>query len=218
MGQLTKRIISDQVIFKLSGGLRPTKFPVDERDVWKALEQKINSLFKLKHFEVTLPSGELIPENTMIATYEGNTVTSINEWSTAQLPVIPISFPRNMGIFLIYDPAFPDVPFIPIQRGQSALLGTDALLSDLMGQISYEPKNNIIKFNKDITTFGITEVTMELCVLDMSQYGITDILPIPSDYEERIVMELIQEFAPVLAKNGIVNNWTTAGQQQPIKQ
>lgn len=214
MGNVTKKLISDQVLYKLNGGVPDSAFPVDERDIWKALEQKINGLFKLHHFDTTLPSGETIPENTMIATYENNTVVSDNERSYALLPIQPISLPKSVGIYLVYDPNYPDMPFIPIQKGQRALLRTDSLLSDIMGQISYEPNNNRIIFNKDITTLGIDVVTMELCIFDISQYTINQYLPIPSDYEEKIVNELVQEFSPVTAETGQVNNWTTAAQNE----
>jgi hypothetical protein len=217
MPNTTKKLISDQVLYKLYGGTPDAASPVDERDIWKALEQKVNGLFKLHQFDTNLPSGEIIPEHSMLATYEGNDVVSSGEKSYALLPVQPISLPKNMGIFLVYDPNYPDMPFIPLQKGMTALLRTDSLLSDIMGQISYTPGNDRIVFNQDLTTLGIDEVTMELCVLDISQYTINQYLPIPSDYEERIVNELVQEFAPVTAESGEVNNWTTQGQQNVVK-
>lgn len=214
---VTKRLISDQVLFRLYGGLPNTAAPVQKYDIWKALEQKVNGLFKLHQLDTTLPSGEYIPENTMIATYENNTVTSVGERSTATLPIIPISLPKNIGIYLVYDPAYTDFPFKPLQRGQTALLRTNPLLSDALGLITYEPKNNILVFNRDLTVFGVTVVTMELCVLDMSQYSETQNLPIPPDYEERIISELSAQFSPVTAETGVVNPITTQG-QQPTKQ
>jgi len=156
------------VLYKLYGGIPDSGGPIDERDVWDALDHKVNELFKLRHFDTTLPSGETIPENTMIATYENVAVTSVNEWSVSTLPVTPISLPKNVGIFLIYDPAYPDVPFIPLQRGQRGLLKADTLLNDTLGLISYERKNNIVTYSKDITTFGVTSVTMELCVFEIA--------------------------------------------------
>jgi len=211
---MTKKNFSDMVLYKLAGGVPDSAFPVDERDIWDALDHKVNSLFKLHHLDTTLPSGETLPENAMIATYENNTVVSDGERSYALLPVTPISLPKNIGIYLVYDPNFPDMPFIPLQKGMTALLRTDTLLSDIMGQISYTPNNNRIIFNKDLTTLGIDVVTMELCIFDITNYSITQDMPIPADYIDRLEDEIIQEFAPVLAENGIVNNWTAAGQQQ----
>lgn len=210
----TKKIIAEQVLFKLAAGYPDTSFQIDERDIYKALEQRINSLFKLHQFDQTLANGETIPENTMIATYEDVAVTSFGEKSKSTLPIIPISLPKNVGIFLIYNSAYPDMPFIPIQRGQGALLKSDTLLNDMQGMISYEPKNNLVIYSKDITTFGFSTVTMELCVLDMSQYGITDRLPVPADMESRLVDELTQEFAPVTAESGLVNNFSNANQKE----
>lgn len=212
---MTKKEISDMVLYKLAGGVPDASFPVDERDIWDALDHKVNELFKLHQFDVTLASGETIPENTMIATYTGNTVTSANGKSTATLPIIPISLPKSMGIFLVYDPNNPDNPYIPIQRGQGALLKSDGLLNDLMGQIGYEPKNNQLVFSTDLTMFDVNEVTIELCVFDISQYSITQDLPIPADYIGRIEDELVREFAPIVAESGIVNPWTNLGQTQP---
>ena len=161
-----------------------------------------------------MPSGETIPDSTMIATYPNNTVTSTsNGKSTTPLPINPISLPKNMGIFLIYDPNNPDIMFIPLQRGQLSLLKADTLLNDLGGQIGYDAKNNIITFTKDLTMLGISSVTQELCVFDMSQYSSTAVLPIPADMEEKIIIELVQEFSQVTPESGIVNPITSANQK-----
>lgn len=215
---LTKKLISDSVLYKLAGGIPHASFPIHEEDIWNGIDSRVNALFKLKQFDTNLPNGETIPENTMLATYEGIAVTSLgNGKSKATLPIIPISLPKSVGIFLIYDPKNPDNPFIPLQRGQLALLKTDSLLNDLMGQIGYEPNNIQVTFTKDITMFGVNEVTMELCVFDISKYGINDMLPIPADYTDRIEDELIAEFSPVVAKTGIVNNFTNNTQEPPKK-
>lgn len=211
----TKKILSDQLLYKLSGGNPDGSFPIDERDVWKSVEQIVNGLFKLHHFDTTLNVGETIPEAAMLATYEDITVTSSGEKSYALLPVTPIYLPKNMGIFLVYDPKYPEIPFIPLQRGQRGLLRTDELLNDTLGLISYEPKNDRVIFSKDITTLEVPVVTMELCVLDMSQYGINDYLPIPADYEAQIIKELEKEFIWVQSETGVVNAFTNVNQQQP---
>lgn len=215
MSGTTKKIIAEQVLKRLDGGYSDTADPIDERDVYKATEQKINALFKLRHLDTTLPSGETLPENAMIATYENIAVTSLdNGKSYATLPVTPISMTKNMGIFMIYDPTTPDNFFIPLQRSQLALLKADELLSDLMGSIGYEPKNQTVTFTKDLTFFGINNVTMELCVFDMSKYSLTDRLPIPADMEDQIIQELVKDFSPVQPEDGTVNNFTSAGQSQ----
>jgi len=209
----TKKILYEQVIFKLAGGYPDTNFPVQPEDIYKAIEQKVNATFKLRHFDTTMAAGESIPDNTMIGTYEGVTVTSLgNGKSKSLLPVVPISIPKNLGVFLVYDPQYPDVSFIPLQRGQTSLMRTDEILNDLFGQIAYSPKNSYIEYSFDLTQLGVNEVTMELCVMDMSLYSETDALPIPADMEAQIVNELVAEFSPVTAEAGTVNPWTTFGQ------
>ncbi len=218
MSGTTKFLMAEQVLFRYYGGFYDKSGPVQMTDVYKAIEQKVNSTFKIRHIDTTLPSGETIPENTMIATYENVAVTSTgNGKATATLPIIPISLPKSMGIYLIYDPNHPDNFYVPIQRGQTALLKTDTLLNDLIGDIGYEPKNNTIVFQKDITTFGVSNVTMELCVFDISQYSETEPLPIPADMEDKIVNELVAQFMPVNPETGLVNNYTTVDQQIPKK-
>ena len=215
----TKYIIAEQVLMRLYGGRPDTSDAVQPEDIYKAIEQKVNSLFKLHHLDTTLPSGETIPDSAMLATYTGNTVTAMdNGKSYASLPITPISLPKNLGIFLVYDPKTPDNPFIPVQRGQGALLKVDSLLNDLIGNISYEPINNKIIFSKDLTKFGVTTVTMELGVFDMSKYTDTDPLPIPANEEERIVNELLAQFAPTTSETGDVNEYTAFGQNQSAKQ
>lgn len=213
---VTKKIISDEVLYKISGGVTPSGFPIDERDIWSSLEYLINAKFKLHHFDTTLASGETLPEFSMIATYENNTVTSLgNGKSYATLPVQPINLPKGAGICYVYNAATPDIFYIPLQRGQVALLKVDDLLNDLGGQIGFEPKKNTIVFTKDLTTYGVTSVTMELAVFDISQYTTTQDLPIPADMVEEIQSALIAEFAPVLAKSGIVSNFVNPSQNVP---
>jgi len=222
----TKKQISESILFKLAGGYPTKSFPIHEEDIWSSLEQKINAKFAMKQFSVNLPSGETIPDNLALATYEDIVVTSVYSGkSKATLPVMPISLPKNAGINEIR-PVLNQVPtgdkihgdpMVQIIAGQDFLLKADTLLNDLLGQFGYTPKGRTIYFNKDLTTLNITKVDMWLVVLDMSQYGVNDLLPIPADYEAELEDELIQEFAPVVAKTGIVSNFTNPS-QAPIKQ
>jgi hypothetical protein len=213
MATPTKRVIAEGVLYELCGGVPSPSFPIKLPDIYDALENKLNSVFKIRHIDTTLPSGETMPEAAMIATYENVAVTSLgNGKAKALLPIVPISMPKNMGIYLVYDPKYPDNPFIPLLRGQLALLRVDELLNDLMGTIGYEPGNLAITFTKDITQFGVSAVTMDLCVFEISNYSETDSLPIPADYIDGIQGDLIKEFREVLPKTGIVNNFTNATQ------
>lgn len=219
MALLTKRIISDQVLMRLFGGEVDVSSPVQKQDVFKATEQLVNSMFRMEQFQSNLPAGETIPNGVMIATYTDITVTQYGDFSKATLPVIPISLPRNLGIYNIAPAAslttnVGHFAFIPLQRGQKELLRTDKLLNQLLGQVGYEPRNNDVVFTQNLLLTNITKVDMELCVFDISLYGETDILPIPSSMEADIVNTLVSQFAPVTPETGKVNLLTSIGQQQ----
>lgn len=218
---VTKKILSDQVLYRLSGGVPDGNSTVDERDVWKAIEQKVNALFKLSQFAVNLPSGETIPDNLMLATYENISVVKANEGQTkSTLPVMPISLPRNAGINEIIpvltvtsNTRLVGSPFIPMLAGQNYLLQSDTLLNDLMGNVGYTPNGRTIVYTRDLLLMGITKVDMKLVIFDLSQYGINDILPIPADMEDKIITDLYNQFAGVTPEQGIVNNFTNANQK-----
>lgn len=216
MANATKRLLSDQVLFYLKADFPDVADSVQEEDVQKRIEQIVNSMFSMQQFNMNLPSGETIPNNLAIATYQNIDVTTTNSnKSKSTLPVMPITLPRNAGINEIR-PVISDTgdgtlgnPMIPLQAGQSYLLQSDTLLNDLMGQLSYEPNGRTIIYQSDITLLGITKVDMKLIVFDMNQYSDTDILPVPSDMEDAIVQEAIKFFAPVKSEAEIVSNYST---------
>lgn len=221
---MTKKNFSDMILFKLAGGFPDSGFPIDERDVWDALEHKVNGMTKSQQFSINLPNGGTIPDNLMLATYEDITVTrTSNNRSKITLPAFPVSLPRNAGINEIRpvlnvtdsgDKILGN-PLIPLQAGQDFLLSADKLLNDLMGQWGYTVNGKTVYITKDLTTYDITKVDLKLIVFEISQYGITDDLPIPADWIGTIEDELIAEFAPVAAESGYVNSYTNAGQTQP---
>lgn len=215
MANTTKQLIAEQVLYRLNGGYIDINSPVQYEDIYKATEQIVNAQFKVKHFDTTLPSGETIIDNLALATYENVAVTAYGEKARATLPVMPISLPKGMGVYAVYSDAQPDVQFIPLQAGQSTLLRADKMLNNLLGQIGYELKGNKVVFTKDITLLDIDTVTMELAVMDISQYDTDDILPIPSDFEAELIEQLVKMFAPVQPEAGDVSAYNS---KKPINQ
>jgi hypothetical protein len=212
MPNITKRLLSDQLLFKLDGSFPEVSMAVQKQDVWKAIEQWINSKFKLKHFQETLPTGETIPEGASLATYTGIAVTSSGDKSVCTLPVMPISLPRNMGVYDINDGN--GYSFIPLQKGQINLLGQEFLANTLLGQICYEIAGMNVTFSQDITLLKMDTVNMDLMVFDMSKYSETDILPLPSDMEQQLLDDLYKMFAPIQPEPATVSNYPVNSQKQ----
>lgn len=216
MATPTKFYISEQVLFRLYGGYHDDSAPVQQEDIWAALGQKCNAKFKMEQFTIDMSmGGGTIPNGAMLAYYEDVAVTSLNNGqSKATLPVVPISFPRSMGVFDITDTQN-RTSFIPIAAGQRILLKSQLLINDLLGQVGYEQRGKVIYFTKDLPSLGQSTVNITLAVLDISEYGITDPLPIPADQLDSVINELIAQFGIVQPEAGIVNRYTTAGQNQP---
>jgi hypothetical protein len=206
MSLITKRYLSDIILIRLNSGFVDVSSPVQKEDIWAAIEQKVNSMFKMQQFSMTLPSGETIPENLAMAEYENVAITDGDGFSCKIiLPVMPISLPRNAGIYTVMPSGCQ--PLIPLLAGQRHLLRTDALLNDLMGEVGYEVIGKTLKLTKDLTPFQITTATLQLVVMDISLYGENDMLPIPADYEQQIIDDLIKAFAPIQPQASIVSNY-----------
>lgn len=206
MANSTKYLMAEQVLMRLAGGYRDVAQSVQMEDVVKAIEQVINSMFQTQYYNATLPTGETVPDNLMIAFYENIVVESYGDKAKAQLPIVPISLPRNMGVYRVVNQN--DIDFIPVPLGQGALLKADKLLNDLLGSVYYEVRKNEVIFSKDITLLDVTSVNMYLVVLDISLYSNTDPLPIPANMEEEIIEKAFAKFAPVIPETGIVNNYS----------
>lgn len=216
----TKKLISEQVALRLYGRFPISTDPTQEEDIWAALEQKINAKFKMEQFNVTMPSGDTLPNNLCLSYYEGATAVTVtsngNGTSKCTLPIMPIALPRNMGVYEITD-ANNVVSFIPIFAGQRMLLKSQPLINDLLGQVGFETRGRRIDFTKDLPLLGLTSVNMALVVMDVSSYSITDMLPLPSDMTEGIVNELVAQFSPTPPDNGLVNNYSNANTKQLTK-
>jgi hypothetical protein len=219
---MTKKEISDNVLYKLAGGVPDAGFPVDERDIWSSMEDIVNKMLKGQQFTINLPSGGTIPENLLLATYEDVAVTrTSNERSKCTLPAIPVSLPRNAGVNEIRPvlnltdsgDRMLGNPIIPVQAGQTYLLQADKLLNDLMGQWGYEVNGSTVIFSKDLTVYDITKVDIKLVVFEIGSYTVNQDLPIPADWVSDLTDELVKEYAPVVPENGLVNNFTNANQK-----
>jgi hypothetical protein len=120
------------------------------------------------------------------------------------LPTQPIGLPRGMGIWTIgADGPFEQETYIPIQAGEAALvLGIthNGLSQSTTRRVYYEwYNNNTVYFNRSAADLP-ANVTVRLFVVDPAKLGEYDLLPIPADLEESVilrVLDLIKADGPI---------------------
>jgi len=214
----TRYTIAEQVKLKLSGGYPAISNSIRIEDIRFAINQRLNISYKSEQFNVTFPSGETIPNNLTIFTYEGVKLSTVNKKSECVLPVMPVSLPRNMGVYQII-PEYKDndrckqLEFIPLALGQYNLLQGQPLISDLLGQVGYECFGNRIRFFKDLSN-DLDSVTIREIVADLHSVDDYTMLPIPADMEYAVIDDVFKSFLPVQPEERVSDNYQS---NQPVK-
>lgn len=191
----SKYSISEQILLRLQGGRPDMATTTDIRDIMLAVGQAVNELVKGQHFNVTLPSGETIPDGLMIATYEDVSVEAWKKSSRALLPVMPVALPRGMGVFAISKADDQFCVFVPAQPGQIAMLQSQKMISGVGGLYAYELYGQYVEFNKNLIADSIDKVMVRLIVKDVMSLDDDDVLPIPADFESMVIETVFKRFA-----------------------
>jgi hypothetical protein len=224
MAVITIYRIAEECLKMLSGGNVSSASNISMSEMKISVGQVINSLLKVEHFSINEKMGEKIPNGSVLGLYEDIQVVSYNGKSKATLPIKPLKLPRNMGIFGIY-PKYTtdgyyefDKEFIPLQMGQGALIKSQAMINDILGQVGYENFGLDVIFTKDIKAlFPDVVVAMRLVIMDINQYGDYDILPVIPEQEWEIKKEIFKLYGA----EGIADQLVNSNKQQenvPIPQ
>lgn len=202
MAVVTIYRLAEEINRILSGGDIPTATNVTIPEIKIAIGQAINQLLKTDWFQTKTEFDETIPNGSVLGLYEDILVTSSNGKSKSTLPIKPLKLPRNMGVFAIYPKTSEngdydlDKEFIPLQMGQGALLKSQVLINDLLGQIGYECYGNEIRYTKDLTAiYPYIRVAMRLVIMDISQYDDYDALPILPEHEMQVKQMVIAMYS-----------------------
>lgn len=114
----TKYMLAEQVMSLLKGGAPSAPSNIKMPAIIKLLEQLINANLKINHFNTQMAAGETIPEGTVLAMYDRIPVEPYKRnFSRAKLPAIPVSLPRDMGIYFVG-------PHVPNQQLESNIIST----------------------------------------------------------------------------------------------
>lgn len=199
---ITKGKITDQILRLYTGGNPSDDKEVSRDDINVLVGQVINRLLKTEYMAVNMQAGEMFPPHTLITTYVVNLIsnTTSNPYVHAVLPVMPISLPRNMGVWSVTGTNLDTAgdigdgtEFIPVQTGQHTLVSSQDALKYLETQVGYWAEGNVINFITDITEppYNANKVKIKLLVVDPSIQGEYDYLQIPVEMEEAVIKEVL---------------------------
>lgn len=192
---ITKGKITDQILRLYTGGNTSDEKELSRDDINLLVEQVINRLLKTEYMAVNMQSGDMFPPHTLVTTYYLSLVSNSaqNPYVHAYLPVMPISLPRNMGVWSVGNASGTRDEYIPLQTGQQSMITSQDALQYLESQVGYWVEGNVINFLTDITEspFNVSSVKVQLLVVDPSVLGEYDYLQIPVEMQEMIVKEVL---------------------------
>ena len=225
MAVVTIQRLAEQVMNLIEGGDLPAGSSIGYNEIKISIGQIINAMLKTEYMSVNLKLGEVIDNGTVLGLYEGLEVFTSNGKSQCYLPIKPRKLPRNMGVYSVY-PKWDnssnydyDNEFIPLQMGQGALIKSQPLFNDLLGMIGYENFGDRLVFTKDIKSlFPDVVLAMRLAIMDISQYGDYDMLPVPPEMEWSIVQEVYKLYSTQPTPNKVVDSTVSEQKGTPIVQ
>lgn len=212
--------LSEEIKKLLDGGDPPIASNITFNEIKIAIGQVLNQLLKIDYFQVNVKMGEIIPNGTVLGFYEGivPVSTSIGK-SKATLPIKPQKLLRNMGVWSVFMEHEPEKEFIPLQMGQGNLIQSQPMINGLLGQIGYENFGMELVFTKDLPLlFPGKTISMRLAIMDVSQYGDYDILPVIPEMEWQIKQEVVKLYSGEPIPDKIVDSTNKERKQIPVNQ
>lgn len=217
--------IAEQILDILEGDTPSASSSVDLNTMKIAIGQVINQMLRVEHLQVNEAMGEKIANGSVLGWYENIDVVTSNGKSKCSLPIKPMKLPRNMGIFAVY-PRYEtngnyelDKEFIPLQMGQAGLLRSQPMINELLGQVGYENYGMEVVFTKDIKSlFPDVKLAMRLAIMDISEYGDYDILPILPEQEWAVVQEVYKVYSTQPVPSRLVDATTSEDKGTPVNQ
>ena len=196
---MTLYLLSERILRLYEGGAPSTDTGIKIEDIKRMVIDQINLLLKTE--TITLEGYDGNPTNFMLARYENIAVSSgitaggITQ-STATLPAVPVSLPMQAGVWRVepnVSSIAREVQFIPLQYGQWSLIKDFSPLvvqGQILGNYTYEVVGTTLLFPSDISS-TVTHINITLVVGDIANYGDFDLLPMPADYGDQVVRNVL---------------------------
>jgi hypothetical protein len=209
----TKNILSEQIqrIYARFIDKENLSDVIDTREINLLMNQSINKVLKLQVADSFKAGLVDVPKCNLLEYTCAVTADAGNNRSYITLPAIPLTLPMDMGIWSIAAATGAMTPYIPIPA-QDVLVFQGANLSYLEGKIGYYLQGKRVYFTKNITLTAngtVTSVVVNLLVMDFSQIGDNDVLPISPEVESAIIDDVLQTIS-----NGRVSQAELASKQQ----
>lgn len=215
--------ISEEILKLLLGDEISVSSNTSINEIRISVCQVANQLLKTEHFSINEKLGEKIPNGSVLGLYTEIPITSYNGKSMATLPVKPLKLPRNIGVYSIYFRNNPNESYdldneaIPLQMGQGGLLKSQPMINNLLGQTGYENFGEQIVFTKNLPElFPNIVCAMRLAILDFSQYGDYDPLPLLPEQEWTIKQQVIQLYSKAPIADKLVDSTTSQNVNIPL--
>lgn len=209
----TKNILSEQIqrIYARFIDKENLSDVIDTREINLIMNQSINKVLKLQVADSFKAGSVDVPKCNLLEYTCAVTADAGNNRSYITLPAIPLTLPMDMGIWSIAAATGAMTPYIPIPA-QDVLVFQGANLSYLEGKIGYYLQGKRVYFTKNITLTAngtVTSVVVNLLVMDFSQIGDNDVLPISPEVESAIIDDVLQTIS-----NGRVSQAELASKQE----
>jgi hypothetical protein len=210
---MTKAIIAEQIqrIYARFLDKENLSDVIDTREINLLMNQSINKVLKLQVADSFKAGLVDVPKCNLLEYTCAVTADAGNNRSYITLPAIPLTLPMDMGIWSISAATGAMTPYIPIPA-QDVLVFQGANLSYLEGKIGYYLQGKRVYFTKNITLTAngtVTSVIVNLLVMDFSQIGDNDVLPISPEVESAIIDDVLQTIS-----NGRVSQAELASKQE----
>lgn len=225
MAVITIGRMAEEIKKMLDGGDSPLAANITYNEIKIAIGQVANQLLKIDYFSINGKMAETIPNGSVLGLYENVSCEIWNGRTQFTLPIKPIKLPRNMGVWAVY-PKYKtnenyqlDKELIPLQMGQGGLIKSQPMINDLMGQTGYEmfgDKGILTKNLKSI--FPDLVLALRLVIMDISEYGDYDILPIMPEMEWDIKKEIVKMYSGEAIPDKIVDSAVKASKNIPVTQ
>lgn len=201
---LTKAILAQQVIRRISGGDQSADSTLDRREVIKILVEILNRKVKESFFE-SYKFGEPGVDGQYIGRFGNISITkdpdTLEYYST--LPSSYVALPNARGILQVSSMKNQRDIFIISKSGNKGIYN-NLQAGGLQGRIGVYPEGNKLWYDKDMSKAG--NILVKLVVAGPDSIGENDPLPIDTSAAESVVKELIMFFQGQVPQDKINNN------------